>query len=359
MLQKKTIAHIISNLGRGGAETMLVKTLKELPEYLHLVILLDDDNQFENELDNVNIVCLNKPSMFSILTASIQLNKIIKKHKVALVHSHLPLCNFIARLATPRNIPLISTIHTSIRTAKDYKKWYIRYLDKYTFLYRRSTIIAVSQNALDDYFSILKLNPGKSIVINSFVDLDQFTIKVSDKESSYFKVISTGSLREPKNQTYFLEAFKLLKNKNIELHIYGEGPLREKLQDMIDRGRLPVILKGQVSDVHLILPEYQLFAMSSTTEGFSVSVLEAMAVQLPLLLSDIPAFREQAGDCALYFDLNNTDDFVKKLILLKEFTDLRKNLAEKAYERLTDKYTLKHFLKQIREIYNSSIEQNE
>lgn len=356
-MKKKTIIHIIYSLGRGGAETMLVKVLKELPEYQNIVVTLEDNNQFNDELHCDNFICLDKPSMFSIPAASLQLNKIIKKYKAGLVHSHLPQANFIARLATPKNIPLIFTIHTSINVARDYKKWYIRYLDKFTFLYKRSIIIAVSQAAANDYFSVLKLPQRKTIILNTFVDLDQFKSEAKLHKDEIFKVISVGSLRHPKNYIYLINAFKKIKNKNIELHIYGAGPLKESLQVEINNAGVPVFLKGQVNNVPGILPQYDLYVMSSLLEGFSLSVLEAMAMRIPLLLSNIPSFKEQCEEGALYFDLNNTSDFVEKLLQLKENKELRSELSEKSYKRVSENYTLQHHLEKLKEIYKHAIEE--
>jgi len=335
----KTILHFIVELGRGGAEMMLVKVIRQLPEFRHLLVTLEANNQFVNEMEGIQWICLNKKhSLFSIPAATKQLRKIIKEQKPDLVHSHLPLCNFIARLGTPKSIPLITTIHTSISTAKDYKKWYIRFLDKHTFRFRDSSLIAVSQIVLDQYKLLLKINPKTSEVIHSFVDTDQFLKKPIAETGNIFKVITTGSLRQPKNHIYLLEAFAFLKNHNIKLHIYGEGPLKEDLQKRIDEEKLPVILKGNTTDVAAILPQYDLYCMSSLTEGFSVSVLEAMAVQLPLLLSDIPSFREQAAECALYFDLADPKDFVSKILLLKKNAGLRNDLAQKGNERVNENF---------------------
>ena len=63
--------------------------------------------------------------------------------------------------------------------------------------------------------------------------------------------------------------------------------------------------------VHLnrIIKKYDLFVMSSIYEGFSVSVLEAMSLGMPLLLSDIASFREQCEGTAVYFNLKDNDYF--------------------------------------------------
>src|SRR5690606_40087644 len=113
-MQKKVILHFIYNLGRGGAETMLVTLLKELKDFNNLVVTLQKDNHFESELQCDKMICLDCPSLFHLPTAILKLKKVITQYQVDLVHSHLPQSNFISRLATPKSIPLINTIHTSV-----------------------------------------------------------------------------------------------------------------------------------------------------------------------------------------------------------------------------------------------------
>ena len=353
-MQKKTILHFIYSLGRGGAETMLVRVIKELPEYRNVVVTLNDNNHFEAELKCDEFICINKPSLLSLPSAVFSFKKIIKKYKPAIVHSHLPQSNFIARLATPKHIPLITTIHTSIATAVDYRKWYIRLLDKFTYQFRSSVIVGVSQGALNDYFSVLKLAPGKHYVLYTFVDTLMYENNDAPQKKEKLMVVSIGALRKGKNYSYLIEAFKQLKNEGIEVHIYGAGPEQENLQQAIDAASVPVILKGQVTNIDKILPQYDLFVMSSMFEGFSLSVLEAMASKLPLLLSDIVSFKEQCADCAFYFNLTDTGDFVNKLKLLKSDSELRKKMAEKANERVINNFTLQHHVEKLKDIYKAT-----
>lgn len=140
-LQKKTIIHVIYNLGRGGAETLLVQVLKELRDYRNVVVTLSPENHFNSELLCDELICLNRPSLTSIPMAVLDLKKIIKEQKPTIVHSQLPLSNFVARLATPARIPLITTIQNSISFSKDYKRFHIRLLDRLTYKFRKSTTI--------------------------------------------------------------------------------------------------------------------------------------------------------------------------------------------------------------------------
>ena len=311
---KRTILHFINDLGRGGAETMLVQVLKNLKDYNNIVVTLHPMHHFEKELECTRYICLNtSPALFPL--TAIKLRRIIKKYDVDIVHSHLFWPTLIARIAVPKKVPLITTIHAFIATSVEYKKWFIRYLDKLSYKLRKSIIIGVAKGATKEYFSFLNIKPYKAYTLYTFVDLEMFNIKHAStgKDTGPFRLISIGALRVQKNHRYLVEAFKLLKEDNIELHIFGRGPLQEPLQKIIDENGIKVVLKGQIENLPEILPQYDLCVMSSTFEGFSLGVLETMAAKVPLLLSDIVSFREQCEETATYFNLEDVNDFVTKV----------------------------------------------
>ena len=75
---KKTILHFIYNLGRGGAEVMMVKVIKELKEYNNIVVTIFPQNHFGNELECDKYFCLNLRSILFFPAAAFQIKKIIK-----------------------------------------------------------------------------------------------------------------------------------------------------------------------------------------------------------------------------------------------------------------------------------------
>jgi glycosyltransferase involved in cell wall biosynthesis len=115
------------------------------------------------------------------------------------------------------------------------------------------------------------------------------------------------------------------------------------------------VLKGQVSNIHEVLTQYDLFVMPSLFEGFSLSVLEAMAVQLPMLLSDIPSFREQCADTAIYFDLNDSNDFAAKFTHIMADKPSRDALAVSAKKRVMNNITLQHHMQGLYKIYEAAL----
>ncbi len=359
-MQKK-IVHFIFNLQRGGAETMMVRVIKELPEYEHVVVTLFPGNSFGDELQCKKWVCLNIKSLFTLPLAFFRFRKLIREEKPTLVHTHLFWPTFVARLSLPKTIPLITTIHAFIATSVEYKHWHIRFLDRLSYKFRKSIIIVVAKGALEEYFSFLKLKPYKAYALYTFVDIKRFNVvHVSPKkETNVFKLIAVGALRLQKNYSFIIDAMALIKDKNIELDIYGVGNLQNQLQAQINTTGAKVNLKGEVNNIEQVIPQYDLFVMSSTFEGFSLGILEAMAMRMPLLLSDIASFKEQCEDNAWYFSLADAQDAAKQIVLLSE-TD--KNIlfdrAEAGRQRAINNFTLAQHIAGLRKIYDEALSNN-
>lgn len=348
-------------MGRGGAEVMLVKVLPQLKEYHNIVVTLNPQNHFGETFQPDEYHCLHMGSFKNFPLAVLRLRKFIKQHQVDLVHSHLFTSTLVARLAVPAGIPLVTTIHTNVTASNEYKKWYIKLLDGIGYKAHKSTIIGVSAKVLEQYFEFLHHTPYKKHLLYTFVDtkdLENLPIPEKTAGSNTFRLIAIGSLRYPKNQQYLINAFKSLREENIELHIYGDGNLRSQLEQQISESKVKVVLKGEVEDASKLMPQYDAYVMSSEFEGFSLSVLEAMAMQMPMLLSDIPSFREQCADTAIFFDLNDTADFAGKLKALVKNGPLRKTLALAAKERVMNNFTLEHHMAGLRKIYAEALNGN-
>jgi glycosyltransferase involved in cell wall biosynthesis len=360
-MQKK-IVHFIFNLSRGGAETMMVRVIKELPEFEHVVVTLFPGNNFGEELQCAKWVCLNIKSLFSLPLVFFKFRTLVKAEKPCLVHTHLFWPTFVARFSIPCKIPLITTIHAFIATSGEYKHWYIRFLDKLSYRFRKSIIIVVAKGALSEYFSFLHLKPYKAYVLYTFVDVHRFDIArtIAVKNPDAFKLVAVGALRLQKNYPFIIDAMAMIKDKNIELDIYGTGNLQAQLQQQIKATGAKVFLKGEVNNIEEIIPQYDLFVMASTYEGFSLGILEAMAMRMPLLLSDIVSFKEQCEDNAWYFSLADAKDAALQIVSLST-TDknILFNKAEAGRQRAVNNFTLPHHITGLRRIYEEALSNHE
>lgn len=357
---RKKIIHIIFDLGRGGAETMLVAVVKELPEYENIIITLFSSNHFKNELecDELYDLDLKLRDLLFFPRVVMRLRRIFNKIKPDLIHTHLYWPTVLTRMAAPKSIPVVTTIHSFVSQMADYKKWYLKLFDRLTYKLRPTVIIAVSKGALDEYFSFLKLKRHRSYCLYNFVDTKRFKQKEnSDNSNGKVRIVTVGALRYSKNYMYLLESLQFVKQENTFLDIYGGGPLENEIRDFIIQNKLSsVTLKGQMEKVESLLMQYDIFVMASKYEGLSLSVLEAMATGIPLLLSDIPSFREQCEDTAVYFKLNDPQDFSQKLKWMQNNKEQVQKNVSRALFRVNEQFTLDHHISDLRMIYKEVLE---
>ncbi len=124
------------------------------------------------------------------------------------------------------------------------------------------------------------LNP----VADEFFDVDR---SVETKH-----IVTFGRLEPQKNHELLINAFKQIEDKVTQenLFIYGEGPLRGKLDKLVHSLGLQdrVFLPGNISNVKEVLQRARLFVLSSDYEGLPNALMEAMAAGVPCISTDCP-----------------------------------------------------------------------
>jgi glycosyltransferase involved in cell wall biosynthesis len=122
-------------------------------------------------------------------------------------------------------------------------------------------------------------------------------------------VLMAGTIEPRKGHEQALAAFELLWNRGVDVSLIIAGrpgwlvePLLERLNNHRELGKRLFWFK-QASDelLGLLYRSASLLLSASLGEGFGLPVIEASQHGMPLLLRDIPVFREVAGDCASYF----------------------------------------------------------
>lgn len=354
---KPTLLIIIDNLRRGGAEMLLTGILPDLNKSFFVVLVtLSEECDFKEH----EIVCSKKYSLgfkgkHSLISCMIKLKRIIQQTNPTLIHSHLFYSSLLARVSCPKNLPLIYSLHNEM------SKNVFNGSKIFTFLEKKSIrpnhyIMAVSETVLKDYETSIGAQKRKFVLPN-YVSNEFFTESLIDKnpgQKKELKLVAVGNIKRQKNYQFLIKAFQSLKNYPVTLDIYGQGIDKElnPLQNEIEKNNLPIFLKGGAKDIYEILPSYDLYVSSSTHEGFGISVAEAMALGLPLILSDLPVFHEISFDNALFFDLNNPDSFSQLIIQIFDNKYVLNQLSKRGIE-ISKKYTKEKYLNKLFEIYSS------
>jgi glycosyltransferase involved in cell wall biosynthesis len=353
----KTIIHIIDSLTTGGAEILLKNTVSLLKDCHHVIIFLYPDETLVPQFDeDVEFFCVRHRGWSSIARTTKEIKKIIKSKDPVLVHSHLFVSTICARLATPRRIPLFNTLHSVYSIDAFEKNRMSVWVERLT-LKKRHFLIGVSDYVLKDYLRFVPFK-GKTFVLYNFLPQDHFKRVEYKQQSGILKCVAVGTLKEAKNYPYLLRVFSNLKSELIALDIFGDGNLRAQLQKSIDDNNLPVTLLGTVADIKEKLLDYDLFIQVSEHEGFGLSVIEAIGSGLPVLLSDIPVFREITRGYAHFLPLDNDAIASERLRTLINDVEVRRGFIQTSFEYCASMYNERQYIKNLLSIYNEATSKN-
>ncbi len=132
--------------------------------------------------------------------------------------------------------------------------------------------------------------------------------------------------------------------ESMQLVIYGGGEQKQELENRVKELKLEkhVFLKGKISnnEVPAALNEMDIFCALSHRESFGVSLVEAMAMEIPVIATDIDGFKEvliegKTGVLVSSKNLNQCALELKKLILNE---DMRKEMGRKGREHVIKAY---------------------
>jgi glycosyltransferase involved in cell wall biosynthesis len=349
---KPVIVHVIDSLTRGGAETLLANLLPALADRFDIILVtLRADSDFPPEQVAAKAhFCLGYAGSASLPACAWKLRRIIRRHRPALVRAQLFTASLVARLATPRRIPLVFSIHNPMSEDAYTKNRLALPLEKLTYGGRHA-LIAVSRSALEDFDKWVGIR-GQSFVLPNFIADSYFEApKVRTAVGSPLRLVAVGMLKAQKNYAYLIEAFRRMRGQDVSLDIYGDGPLRAELQSAIDADDLPIRLMGKRAGVHEALADYELFVMPSLYEGFGIAPVEAMAAGLPLLLSDLPVLREISYGNALFFDIADPEALPALLRTVREGEADIASLSERGIALAREHYRRDSYVERLAAIY--------
>jgi glycosyltransferase involved in cell wall biosynthesis len=354
-MEKQTLLIIIDTLKKGGAEVLLAGILPELnAKYGVILVTLSGESDF-NESE---IICRKKYTLgckgkLSFIACIFRLRKIIKRERPAIIHSHLIYSTLLARLACPRKIPLLFSIHNELSKNVFDESPLLTFLEKMT-LTKKQWAIAVSGTVLKDYVQTIG-TPGKTFILKNYISDDFFISAPRIKKpepAKKIKLVALGNIKNSKNYEYVLRSLIFLNAPEVSLDIYGNTNSRlfSLLEALIEKHNIQARFMGPTANVREIFSDYDLFVMSSSHEGFGIAAIEAMACGLPLLLSDLPVLREVTSNNALFFNLSDPMALARLTRDIMEGKYDLDELSSKGFE-IAKQYTKQKYLEELFHIY--------
>jgi glycosyltransferase involved in cell wall biosynthesis len=180
--------------------------------------------------------------------------------------------------------------------------------------------------------------------------------------SSDILVLSVGELQKRKNHEVIIKAIAKINNPNIKYIICCQGVLEEYLSKLSESLNLQnqVSLLGYRQDIPEIMNACDIFAHPSVREGLGLASLEAMAVGLPLITSNVQGVPDyiESGITGYMCSPRDVDTFAKNINILVTDETLRRKIA-KTNVTYVQKYLVEEIQPVIKGILDNCTEQKE
>lgn len=292
------VLHIVTYMGRGGLETMLMNYYRHIDRskvqfdfLVHRDFEADYDKEIQSLGGRIFHVSRLVPWSKSYRT---ELKKFFREHpKYKIVHVHQDCLSSVAlQCAQECGIPIrIAHSHNSNQDKNwkyPIKRYYMKKIPDYATELFACSKLAGDWMFLGEYFDILY----NAIDINEY----KYSPVIANKLRQEFHLENcivvghVGRFNPQKNHSFLIDIFSecVQRNSNTKLLLVGDGEGRQKIQDKVrDLGiQDKVIFTGIRSDVNELLQAMDVFVFPSLYEGLPVTMVEAQASGVPCIISD-------------------------------------------------------------------------
>lgn len=280
----KKIMFVMNQMTSGGAErvvSILANKMSQQMDKISLVITFESEIHYSlnSEIDVIKFNINTNSSQIS--RNLLEIKKLIntfKENKPDIIISFIRNVNCIiaARIV---GIPVIISERNNPKYDPKSKFW--RITRKIVYPYADGVVFQTE--GARSYFNN-SIKRKSCIIQNPIID----SIPIREHKENYNKeIVTIGRLCNQKDQITLIKAFnKFVKEHNdYKLIIYGEGDLRNKLEEEIKLLGIEeyVDMPGNYKDIHDKIKNAQVFVLSSIYEGYPNALIEAMAIGLPVI----------------------------------------------------------------------------
>ena len=324
------ITHLIWALTYGGAETMLIDIINEqsILEEINLILVncFEHIELIETISKRVKIHLINRnPGSWNFIPF-IKLNYLLIRLKPDIIHIHNSNIRNILCINKKNVVYTVHAMNVNISGINRY-----------------ATIYAISKAVQTDLYKRLKV---KSVLVYNGISISSINFKFGlEKRNGPFKIVQISRLFHlAKGQDLSIIALGILKKKygivNVQLDFIGDGPSLEYLQKIVKENDVEdqIQFKGAKERKYIYqnLCNYDLLIQPSINEGFGLTIIEAMAAKIQVLVADIDGPIEiiQNGKYGKFFQKGNAMQLAEDIKNILQFTDHDEEVRkiEDAYE---------------------------
>jgi len=364
------VAYLTEGLTKRGYDTTLVSGSLARGE---------DSMAFVADAHGVEVVRIDELgreiSPLRDLLATIRLAKLIRRERPQILHTHTAKAGTVGRvaalLAGSRKPPIIvHTFHGHVLRGYfgPLRSLFFRLLER-RLAAGTTALIAVSPQVRDDLVALGVAPRERFVVIRLGIELDERVapeLNGRGESRRYlgipgdrFAVGWIGRMTAVKRTDDVLVAFKRLRDGGVDavLCMVGDGPDRLQLEQRAHElgvARNTVFL-GYQEDVAPFYAAFDALVLPSGNEGTPVSVIEALAAELPVVATRVGGVPDvvRDGEDGFLVEAGATDDLADRLAQLAGDPALRARMGKQGRERVLPRYAVERLVEDIDELYRS------
>ncbi|MFT5350513.1 MAG: glycosyltransferase involved in cell wall biosynthesis [Gammaproteobacteria bacterium] len=376
-MNNQNFSILINSLAEGGAEKVVATLIPEFKQQgLDVPLICMEQNDVQ-KIESAQITYLSKQTgmdetffkkFISLFTFARQLKKHIKANQVRLVQSHIYRANYVNVLAklmgAGHKVQLVNHGIPEQYLKGGFSGSINRLLIR--LLYPCADQVICPSMSMLDSLQAMGVSKGKLNHITNPVDVTKVrkmgALAISNEffefDSNKRYAISIGRLEPVKCTSDIVEAFATVTEvcPELELIILGSGSQREQLLKQIEQMGINerVHLFGHVDNPYQYLARCELFISASENEGFSLVIVEALALAVPVISTDctggprdilapgkpllVPPGKGKIGQAnyGVFFHAHDVTGLVRAMTTLLSDEELRAHYAEQGKLRSRD-----------------------
>jgi glycosyltransferase involved in cell wall biosynthesis len=353
---------------RGGQNQVLLTVLGLRAQNHRQVLVAHPEGElYRRAVEGPDLIAL-APRNEVDLSSAWKLSRIIRQWRPEIVHAHDPHAVAMAGLAlsfsapTPRPAVVASRRVDFHLQGHSFSRW----------KYRQVDLFIAASNAIRDVLAKDGIPSRHVVVVHDGIDVAKIQrLPPLDIHGEYWLprgapvLANVAALVPHKGQKFLVQAMPHVMREvpDARLIIFGEGELRPELEHQIKTLHLEkhVLLPGFRSDVLQLVKSVDLFVMSSLTEGLGSTILDAMAMNLPVVGTHAGGIPEAVvdGKTGLLVAPGDPRALAVAIIRLLKDPSLRQRMGAAAATRVTEYFGVGRFLAGTLEAYRLAVKRRQ
>lgn len=366
------VVHLIETPGPGGAETVLAELVtRSAAPWVASAIIPSADGWLGLTLPAQvqSVASPTKGAQIGPLDLRYirEIRALLRRERPAILHAHSFDAAFYGALAVRGSQTRLAATFHGVR---DVARHGLRNRLKWVAMRRLWAIVCVSNALRETAMCTPGIPSAKMRVIHNGIDLTRFRPAPHPRLRARLGLAdgvlllgAVGNVRRPKGYDLLLRAMAQVADGGCEVHLViagdDEGPLADELRALRTRLNLQsrVTFLGFTEDVPMLLNGIDLFVLSSTSEGFSLATVQALASGVPVLITKSGGPEEivQHGINGYLVDAGSADALAQGMLTMSRDPALRSRLAKAARARAESAFSLDMMVQRYRDLHDDML----